>query len=377
MKDAENINEIIKSTGVYDCLDCAKCTGACPVSKSNYNFSPREIVSKFITNGLQDLALNSELWLCLTCGQCNSLCPSNVNFPEFMIFLRQKALASNNNSVLTHTGTLQAITEFQTKEGNQNRLNFIQDKSLISENSNYLYYIGCLPFFETIFEYTNVSSIYTAKAVINAFNKLDIKPVISNTERCCGHDAYFTGDIGTFKKLAIFNIEMLKQTKATKIVFTCPECLYTFKELYPKYFDLPKVEFLSFIELLYNTPDINFRKKTEIVTYHDPCRLGRFLGIYEQPRLVLKKIKDLQLVEMHKNRELALCCGSSQWVNCGYINKLIQLNRLKEADSTGASTLLTGCNKCQIHLSCALKDKDIKTNIKIKDINAFLAELIV
>ena len=375
MDNKDSLKEIIKKTGVYECLDCAKCTGICPVSRINYNFSPRKIVSNVITKGIKDLSLEPDLWLCLTCGQCSNICPSNVAFPEFMTFLRSQARNVNNSGTLTHTGTLQAITEVQTKGFTQNRVNFIHDKSLIAEESDYLYYIGCSPFFKTIFEYINAPGNDTA--VIKALNKLNIKPVISNAERCCGHDAYFTGDIETFKKLAAFNIEMLKQSKAKKIVFTCPECLYTFKVIYPQYFDMPKLEFISFIELLYNTPDITFGETEEIFTYHDPCRLGRFLNIYDEPRLLLQKVKGLQVKEMNKNKELALCCGSSQWVSCGYINKIIQLNRLKEADATGASTLLTACDKCRIHLGCALNDGEIKTNIKIKDINVFLADLLI
>jgi Fe-S oxidoreductase len=110
------------------------------------------------------------------------------------------------------------------------------------------------------------------------------------------------------------------------------------------------------------------------VTYQDPCRLGRFSGIYEQPRDILRAVPGLELVEMPRNKKDAVCCGSSTWINCSRVNKKIQLERLREAQKTGAQTLITACPKCKIHLSCALKDNDLEEAIEIKDLNVLLAE---
>lgn len=81
---------------------------------------------------------------------------------------------------------------------------------------------------------------------------------------------------------------------------------------------------------------------------------------------------DTELVEMERNRENAVCCGTSGWANCSIGSKQIQVERLKEAKATGAGTLVTACPKCQIHLSCALTDMNL--DLKIQDLVTLIAE---
>jgi heterodisulfide reductase subunit D len=89
-------------------------------------------------------------------------------------------------------------------------------------------------------------------------------------------------------------------------------------------------------------------------------------------KLLINSISDIELLEMERNRENALCCGVSSWLNCGKLSKQIQLDRLKEAKATGADWLVTSCPKCQIHLNCAtegeLPIKRSEVNIKIYDL---------
>ena len=109
-----------------------------------------------------------------------------------------------------------------------------------------------------------------------------------------------------------------------------------------------------------------------LVTYHDPCRLGRMTGNYDLPRELLKKIPELELVEMQRNRENALCCGTSAWMECTVCSKATRIERLEEALGTGAQTLITACPKCQIHLTCALGSSELELNIK--DLYSYLLE---
>ena len=84
--------------------------------------------------------------------------------------------------------------------------------------------------------------------------------------------------------------------------------------------------------------------------------MGRYLEVYEPPREVINAVPELELVEMEDNRERAMCCGSTAWVNCSGCAKLIQKEKLRQAGETGARVMLTTCPKCQIHLSCAARD---------------------
>jgi Fe-S oxidoreductase len=94
--------------------------------------------------------------------------------------------------------------------------------------------------------------------------------------------------------------------------------------------------------------------------------------IYDGPRAILAKLAGEKFVEMERNRENAVCCGTSGWANCSVNSKQIQMERLQEAKATGAETLVTACPKCQIHLRCALTNLEL--NLKIKDLTVLLAE---
>ena len=119
----------------------------------------------------------------------------------------------------------------------------------------------------------------------------------------------------------------------------------------------------------------NFKRK---VTFQDPCRLGRHLGIYDAPRTLLNSIPGVEFVEMENNKTDAVCCGTSAWMNCSQNSKQIQLERMKEAKSTGADILVTGCPKCQIHLKCAVHDEipfdREEVDMEINDLTVFVAK---
>ncbi|MBU1661884.1 MAG: (Fe-S)-binding protein, partial [Chloroflexi bacterium] len=111
------------------------------------------------------------------------------------------------------------------------------------------------------------------------------------------------------------------------------------------------------------------------VTYQDPCRLGRHLGVYDAPRELISGL-GFELTEMEHNRSASLCCGTSCWTSCGQVSKNIQVERLKEAKATGAELLVTACVKCQIHFKCAQDDPVLgqEIDIEIRDLTTLIAE---
>ncbi|GAH21255.1 unnamed protein product, partial [marine sediment metagenome] len=137
------------------------------------------------------------------------------------------------------------------------------------------------------------------------------------------------------------------------------ECYRTFKLDYPNYVKLD-CEVMHISELLaqrLETEGLRFNEVKKKVTYQDPCRLGRHLGIYDAPRKVLQAIPGIELVEMEHNREESICCGTSCFTNCDSYSKQIRVERLLEAKATGAETLITSCPKCQTHFRCAMVNK--------------------
>jgi Fe-S oxidoreductase len=190
----------------------------------------------------------------------------------------------------------------------------------------------------------------------------------------------------TFTHLAKLNLESLKATGAKRIVTTCPECARTLKIDYPKVVDDHNLDILHITELLAQsdlslalaTPegDLTPTHTNETrVTYQDPCRLGRHLGVYDAPRKVMTDL-GFELTEMARTRDTSLCCGTSCWTSCGQVSKNIQVERLQEAKATGSELLVTACVKCQIHFKCAQDDLTLgqEIDIGIRDLTTLIAE---
>jgi Fe-S oxidoreductase len=317
-----------------------------------------------------------ELWACLTCGTCSARCPVGIDFPEFARSYREKARLEGNLPQLSHHGTLQAISILQTRKIRQNRTDWAKEVGKFGATGDVFYFVGCAPYFDVALPFGQ-GALQASKSVLRLLNAVGIEPVISDDERCCGHDALWSGDETTFKKLAGLNLQVIQASGAKKVVFNCPEGYATFKNAIPKYFGELPFQVLHLTEFLASElpgAGLTFRSPENqgtVVTYQDPCRLGRKSGIYEPPRNLLRLIPGLRLEEMGRNRENSLCCGTSAWMECSSCSKSIQTERLKEAFDTGAKTLITACPKCQIHLSCAKDSTDL--DLAITDLYTFLS----
>ena len=163
------------------------------------------------------------------------------------------------------------------------------------------------------------------------------------------------------------------------MVVTCAECYNALQNDYPAHVGPLPFEVMHLTEVLaeklqtgefslVSPPGRDASTAPELVTYHDPCRLGRYLGVYGPPRAVIAATPGLELVEMEDNRERAMCCGSTAWVSCDGSLKLIQREKLRQARETGAHVMLTTCPKCQIHLSCASRDLEPEQAMEVEDV---------
>ena len=373
------IRQIITDTRAYSCLDCGKCTVACPISWYDPDYSPRKFVYNTLRGQDSKLLSNSQLWSCLTCSMCEERCQSGVQYSELIRSLRVEAYQLGNTGQCTHGGALQSLMHIMSANRlEQNRLGWLDRSLKTSTDSGVLYFVGCLPYFDILFANIGVKTLSTARGAVKLLNGLGIEPALLPNERCCGHDLLWAGDIEGFTRLAEHNLEEITGARAKQVVTTCPECYHTLKVDYPRYLGTPDFEVVHLSQIIANavTEDkIEFRHKLKKVTYHDPCRLGRFSGIYDEPRTIIDAISDNGLLEMPRNRTSALCCGTQAWMNCGATNKQIQSERLREASATGAEILLTSCPKCQIHLKCAMHDGRLgeELKMKIEDITTFAA----
>ncbi len=366
--------ESIRQSRALLCLECGKCTGVCPVSRFNHSYSPRILLNRALRGVNSDLVKDKNIWNCLTCQLCDETCPAGIKYIELIQAIRVEATKLGEEALCSHGGAAQSLMRIMSSPNlTPKRMEWLDNNLKTSGDGDTLYFVGCAPFFDVMFSDIGVMPTTNANASIKILNYIGITPVLLKEERCCGHDLLWQGDFENFKKLAEFNINLIKNSGVKKIIFSCPECYRTFKIDYSKYFGF-NIEMYHISEIVSEAireNKIRLKGIDKVITFQDPCRLGRHLGIYEEPRNVLQSIPKLTLKEMNHNKNRAICCGVSAWMNCSNYSKRIQITRLKEAKETGADLLVTACPKCEIHFNCAMKEtpeaqrpEDIKIEIK-------------
>lgn len=372
-----SLSEIVNKTHAYYCLDCGICTGSCPVSRVTPEFSPRLMVEKVLVDQEEHPYDDINIWSCLACGQCSTRCPSNIDYPEFVRQVRTEAVQNGKTGTPAHRGLFQSIMRLQVMDVKQNKTDWAREVGRISESGDTYYFVGCSPFFQVEFEEDwEIEPMDGPKGVLKLMNAIGIEPVVHNDERCCGHDLMWNGDRANFARLAQRNVDLIKSLGCKRVVFQCPEGYQTFKKYYPEVVNGMNFEIVHFYELLaaeLKTGTFTLGSLDGVVTYHDPCRLGRQAGIFDAPRDLLNAVGGIQYKEMEHNRESGICCGTSAWISCSSCSKAIQKMRINEALATGANTLVTACPKCRLHLNCALRDME-DVDLKIQDMNDLLAQ---
>jgi heterodisulfide reductase subunit D len=388
---SDTLRDVIDHNRAWYCLDCGKCSAVCPITRfeTRAYTSPRLLVEKAVapTTGPRHPAdsLNQDLlddllfWSCLTCKRCSELCPADVHFSEFLRDARALARGGGRAGECTHGDVIQTWGRLMTDPDlRQNRLDWLEDDLKISDDSDTLYFTGCLPYYDVMFKKLGAEGTEIAQAAVRILNHLGIEPQVLADERCCGHDQLWEGDFDTFRALAKLNLHRLEASGAKRVVTTCPECARTLKVDYPNIVGSHGLEVIHLSELLASSIDSGQLRLTGLdadVTYQDPCRLGRHLDVYDAPRAVMDSL-DLRLTEMEHSRAASLCCGTSCWTSCGQVSKQIQVQRLKEAESTGAGLLVTACVKCQIHFKCAQDDplEGDQIPLEIRDLTTLVAD---
>ncbi len=371
----EDISYILKQTGALACLDCGKCTALCPVSRYG-TFSPRLAVT-LLAGGVEPE--DGGIWDCLTCDRCNLECPSDVHFSDLVGKVRRAVGKGEAQRIpYAHGGALHSLMRLASDPAAvPDRLSWIPDDARIAEKGDVLYFVGCLPLYDSFFEDLGVRPLDTARSTLRLLNALDITPVVLPDERCCGHDLLWAGDEDAFRRLAEQNLEAIRRSGASTVVFSCAEGYRTFWYDVAERFgplDFHCLHLSEFLTTQASKPA--FRAIHKKVTYHDPCRLGRLADVYEAPRTALRAVPGLELLEMPRSREKAACCGTSLWAACGAISRVLQRERLQEAADTGADVLVTTCPKCRIHFACAASGEGSEDvpRIPTKDLAEILAE---
>jgi len=197
---------------------------------------------------------------------------------------------------------------------------------------------------------------------------------LKELEVCCGSPVLAAGYIKEAKKLAQKNFKVFKEHSVKKIITPCPACFRIFSQLYPKLvkvWDIQVEHVTQTIARAIESGKLKLKKKKVKVTFHDPCHLGRYSGIYEEPRKIISSKAKLE--EMEMNRELALCCGGGGGVRANYpeLAEEMAKERIEQAEETKAQILVTCCPLCFIQL----KEASRNAKIKVMELSEFINEI--
>ena len=238
----------------------------------------------------------------------------------------------------------------------------------------YLYWVGCAGAFDE--RYKKVTRSF---AKILNYAGVDYA-VLGTEESCTGDPAKRAGNEMLFQMQALANIEILNGYDVKKIICTCPHCFNTLKNEYPGLGgNYEVVHYTSFLEELIDKGKLNLNKsvfKDRLITYHDPCYLGRGNNIYAAPRNVLNKLTGC-FTELKRSKSFALCCGGGggqMFKEAEKGNKEVYAERTDDIIESTAEIVATACPFCMTMLTDGIKFRDKQYQIRNKDIAELILE---
>ena len=350
------------------CYGCDLCDDACPVRLFNAGDKLNIIYNSW--NNEDD---GVPLYSCLTCTACTNACPQLVNYDSY-VDIRRSLIVGGPAAEIPHT-VLQAVLAAEAEEESDADFVSVEDYPI---DSNIGYYPGCVDYLdqEMVFSHLNEGSMdlgETTTAAFTLFEEMgtDVSYLGRDFLKCCGHDQKWQGLDEVFDKLKAYNQKKIEASGIDTLVSSCAECFRTFARDY----ELEGVKVMHTTEfLIENGFDMQLKAEDELtVTYHDPCRLGRQMGIYDEPRELVAGVEGVELVEMEHHGEDAMCCGVSSMMSCNENARALRVSRMEEIRNTGADMMITSCPKCVSHFECLKFEGDERHDIEILDVVSFLA----
>ncbi len=372
---------------ILACIQCGFCRAGCPTfgetTLESLNAKGRVTLAFNMLSGTlepsEDLA--KRLYQCMLCLNCKFVCPAKVNVSDIIRSARQRLVEEGFlpeafklalSSMLDAANPLLAAPE---KRADSFPANF---RKAVPGETETILHVGCV---------TGFQDVKIIPSVIDILEKVGINyGALAEEETCCGYLAYLVGDMGTFSKTMNIYEEKLSKYKPKSLLTTCAGCLKTFRDLYPEY-GSPNGYTVSHVVELFEKLALENKLKFKgdappvKVIYHDPCDMGRHMGVYEPPRNVLKSIPGVELLEFPMNRNLAKCCGGGGGMK-GFDNEMasdIGYKRLLSAIDLGAEILVSACPSCKgsFNQAAARARKEKKGKIKVMDITELVSSRLV
>jgi heterodisulfide reductase subunit D len=330
------------------------------------------------------------LLFCTTCKRCENVCPIDLNYVEILEEVRKEVFSHIkdfiDDSYLSFTKRM-VNSKNPYGEEQKIRTEWLSSNLRLKEKSVNGYFIGCTSSYRE--QQSAINTIMILKEVLN-----DDITILGNKEYCCGSPLIRTGQVNlalngeNVKKSEKFglspyilhNIAEIKKRGIQRLFFNCSGCFKTIKQDWPSFYgrELPFdcIHLTEFLADKITNGSLHFKAWNKNVTYHDPCHLGRFMEIYNEPRIVLKEIPQLKFVEMEHIREEALCCGAGGGLRANFSENALTVGkrRIKEAEATGAEVLVTACVFCKNNLQRAVNA--LESEIKVYNIEDIVPRIL-
>jgi heterodisulfide reductase subunit D len=396
------------------CTHCGYCRHVCKVYNTSWSETDyaggRNRIIKALDRG--DIKFKKDeivpsVFRCMLCGNCAVVCPVEVDtlsvfqnlrkevvkrgaMPEKLKILKNSIIGNNNPFLEKHVDRFNWCDSCEegarAYERAKERINTKEEGAPYSVG----YFVGC-------------TSSYRNKELVSAtsqvLDKLGIEFVLFPEEKCCGSVLFRTGLEEAANEHVMHNIEIVRKSGVKDVVFSCSGCFSTFNLEYSRLadfnlgFNLYHLTQYVLKVVKEKNLKIRYTKRSKddplLITYHDPCHLGRYCGIYEEPRELIRMIEGIKLFEMKHNKDMAWCCGAGGGVKALYGDIAAEVgrdritetracmvrireDRLKEALETSAEVLVSSCVFCKNNLFQVANEDN--SPIKVMDISQLLLD---
>jgi len=318
------------------------------------------------------------LYSCTTCKNCVIKCPLrfNVDIVNMVIAARGEMVESGRVPSAVKR-FLENVDLYGNPYGeSRTRRGEWADGTGVEKyhGQEYLLYVGCTGSYDT-------RAQKAARALAEAMIRAGVSfGVLGAEENCDGNEVHKLGESGLFEILVENNIAQLKDTGVQKIITFSPHAYNAMKNYYHRYGG--NFEVFHYTQILHglieNRKINDLRGPNTKITFHDPCFLGRWNEEYEAPRAILRAVEGVELIEMDKNREGALCCGGGggnfQIDLLGGSENSPARRRVREAYEAGANILAVACPKCLVMLNDAVASEELADRLEVMDISEIVTK---
>ena len=349
------------SLQAYSCVECGRCMEHCPANATGKQLNPKEIVLG-LRGYLNEFGPQSEEPLlgkyntqeaafeCTTCGACEFQCPVGIEHVPILVGLRRGAVNTGAWEDDYGSKLFLALERGSNALGlaSAERDKFVEKNALpiFDGTQEYCLWLGCMGAYDP-------RGREIVLALVRVMRHLDASFGVLRKEKCTGDPVRRLGNDLVFQQLAEANLEALRQNRVKKIITICPHCVRTIQEDWKEFGTPPEVEHHS--EFLARfASQLPSAENEEKIVFHDPCYLGRYRGVYDEPRQVAALAGEL--VEAPRSHERSFCCGAGGGLAFLGEEKGERVShvRAEELVATGAGVVAAACPFCNTMLRDAL-----------------------